>query len=95
MGSGGQSGRAGQAAGRAEGLRHEPAGRDARWRGRVRRARRHSSPHREHPRLDQEAVQTLCTVRSATIGINGQTLTIDPEIPTTAAKILGAARKGR
>lgn len=39
-------------------------------------------------------VQTLRTVRSATIEINGQPLTLDPEIPAPAAAIIDAAREG-
>ena len=42
----------------------------------------------------KKIVHTLRTVRSATIQINGQTLTLEPEIPTAAAQILNAARKG-
>lgn len=42
----------------------------------------------------KKIVQTLRTVRSATIEINGQTLTLDPDIPPTAADILTAMQKG-
>jgi len=41
----------------------------------------------------KKITQTLRTVRTATIQINGQTLTIDPEIPPTAADILTAAKR--
>ena len=42
----------------------------------------------------KKIVQTLRTVRSATIEINGQTLTIDPDIPGKAAAMIDAAREG-
>lgn len=55
---------------------------------RVRRPRDQPAPPRSHQRLDQKIVQTLRTVRSATIEIRGQRLTLDPETPTTANDLL-------
>ncbi|TAM69388.1 MAG: hypothetical protein EPN48_08455 [Microbacteriaceae bacterium] len=42
----------------------------------------------------KKIVQTLRTICSATIEINGQSLTLEPDIPMTAAQILTAAEMG-
>ena len=40
----------------------------------------------------KKLVNTLRTVRSATINVNGELLTLDPEIPTPARELLIALR---